>query len=120
MVGYSDHQYIKEKILIPLELNNTFGSIREVDTDDVMSGYYVGIEPDIKTEDYGSMLATAEDVGIFLRALNDGSLLIAHCLMKGNRISIHPFTCTNIQACFLATRVSQDTTQTSTRLSFNL
>jgi hypothetical protein len=24
---------------------------------------------------YGSMLATAEDVGIFLRALNDGSLL---------------------------------------------
>ena len=28
----------------------------------------------MKTEDYGSMLATAEDVGIFLRALNDGSL----------------------------------------------
>ena len=34
----------------------------------------VGIEEDIKTTDYGSMLATAEDVGIFLRALNDGSL----------------------------------------------
>ena len=39
-----------------------------------MSGYYVGIEEDIKTADYGSMIATAEDVGIFLRALNDGSL----------------------------------------------
>ena len=34
----------------------------------------LAIEEDIKTSDYGSMLATAEDVGIFLRALNDGSL----------------------------------------------
>jgi len=74
VIGYSHHQYIKEEILMPLGLNNTFSSIREVDIDDVMSGYYVGIESDIKTEDYGSMLATAEDVGIFLRALNDGSL----------------------------------------------
>ena len=32
------------------------------------------IGEDIKTTDYGSMIATAEDVGIFLRALNDGSL----------------------------------------------
>ncbi len=40
---------------------------------DVMSGYYVGYEEDFKTEENG-MLATAEDVGIFLRALNDGSL----------------------------------------------
>ena len=39
-----------------------------------MSGNYVGIEEDIKTADEGSMIATAEDVGIFLRALNDGSL----------------------------------------------
>jgi hypothetical protein len=39
-----------------------------------MSGYYVGVEEDIKTTDYGSMIASAEDVGIFLRALNDGSL----------------------------------------------
>jgi D-alanyl-D-alanine carboxypeptidase len=39
-----------------------------------MSGYYVGIEDDFKTENQG-MLATAEDVGIFLRALNEGSLL---------------------------------------------
>jgi D-alanyl-D-alanine carboxypeptidase len=79
VVGYSHQQYIKEEILIPLELNNTFGSLREVDIDDVMSGYYVGFESDIKTNDYGlngygSMVATAQDVGIFLRALNDGSL----------------------------------------------
>ena len=73
-VGYSHQQYIREEILIPLELSNTFGSLSEVDIDDVMSGYYVGIEDDIKTADYGSMIATAEDVGIFLRALNDGSV----------------------------------------------
>jgi D-alanyl-D-alanine carboxypeptidase len=73
VVGYSQHQYIKEEILIPLELNNTFFSLKEVDIDDVMSGYYVGYEPDLKTVEQG-MLATAEDVGIFLRALNDGSV----------------------------------------------
>jgi CubicO group peptidase (beta-lactamase class C family) len=73
VVGYSHHQYIKEEILIPLELNNTFGSLSEVNIDDVMSGYYVGYEEDFKTDEHG-MLATAEDVGIFLRALNDGSL----------------------------------------------
>lgn len=74
VLGYSKFQYIKEEILTSLGLKNTFGSIRDVNMEDVMSGYYVGIEDDIKTADYGSMIATAEDVGIFLRALNDGSL----------------------------------------------
>ena len=74
VVGYSHRQYIKEEILIPLGLKNTFGSLSEVDIDDVMSGYYVGIDKDFKTDDIGLMLATAEDVGIFLRALNDGSV----------------------------------------------
>jgi len=73
VVGYSHQQYIKEEILIPLELNNTFFSLKEVDLDDVMSGYYVGIDEDLKTNENG-MLATAEDVGKFLRALNDGSV----------------------------------------------
>ena len=49
-------------------------ALSEVVIDNLMSGYYVGIEHDIKTADYGSMIATAEDVGIFLRTLNDGSL----------------------------------------------
>ena len=73
VLGYSHHQYMKEKILIPLELKNTFFSITKVNLDDVMSGYYVGYEEDFKAREYG-MLATAEDVGIFLRALNDGSV----------------------------------------------
>jgi len=73
VLGHSHNQYIKEKILIPLELKNTFFSINEVDLEDVMSGYYVGYDEDFKTREYG-MLATAEDVAIFLRALNDGSV----------------------------------------------
>lgn len=73
VLGYSYQQYIKEKILIPLELKNTFFSLNEVDLADVMSGYYVGYDEDFKANEYG-MLATAEDVGIFLRALNDGSV----------------------------------------------
>ncbi len=73
VLGYNHHQYIREKILIPLELNNTFFSLDEVNLDDVMSGYYVGYDEDFKAREYG-MLATAEDVGIFLRALNDGSM----------------------------------------------
>ncbi|WP_424291889.1 serine hydrolase domain-containing protein [Eudoraea sp.] len=74
VLGYPHQQYIKEEILIPLGLKNTFGSLHEVDIEEVMSGYYVGLEEDFKTEDTGLMLATAEDVGKFLRALNDGSV----------------------------------------------
>ena len=73
-LGYGNFQFILEEILIPLNLNNTFGTLNEVNIDDVMSGYHVGHAFDLKTDNMG-MLATAEDVGIFLFALNDGSLL---------------------------------------------
>lgn len=73
VVGYGHEQYIREEILLPLGLKNTFFSLNEVNLDDVMSGYYVGYAKDFKTNENG-MLATAEDVGIFLRALNDGSV----------------------------------------------
>jgi hypothetical protein len=39
-----------------------------------MSGYYVGYEFDLKADDNGLMLATAEDLGAFIRALNNGSV----------------------------------------------
>lgn len=73
IIGYSHEQYIKENILLPLNLKNTFFSLKEVDLKNVMSGYYVGIDKDFKTNENG-MLATAKDVGSFLRALNDGSI----------------------------------------------
>lgn len=78
-LGYSHHQYIKNEILNPLGLKNTYSLLKEVNLDDVVSGYYIGYEYDVKMADFvapgGSMLATAQDVGIFLRALNNGSLL---------------------------------------------
>lgn len=73
VTGKPKFEYIKQHILKPLNLNNTFASINDVDLNNVMSGYHVGYDLDLKTEDVG-MLATAEDLGKFLRALNDGSL----------------------------------------------
>ncbi|MBC6998579.1 serine hydrolase domain-containing protein [Cytophaga sp. FL35] len=72
-LGYPNFQFIQKEVLKPMKLENTFGSLSEVDLGKVMSGYHVGYPDDLKTDDYG-MLATAEDVGMFLRALNDGSL----------------------------------------------
>ncbi|MCA9732843.1 MAG: beta-lactamase family protein [Deferribacteres bacterium] len=74
ILGYDHFQFIKENILMPLNLQHTFGSIHDVDINEVMSGYYVGYDSDLKTDDIGSMLATAEDLGKFIRALNDGSV----------------------------------------------
>jgi len=78
-LGYSHHQYIKNEILAPLGLTHTFSLLSEVDSGDVASGYDSHYDKDVKMLDFvvpgGSMVATAQDVGIFLRALNDGSLL---------------------------------------------
>ena len=74
VLGYQTFEYIQDEILNRLHLKSTYGSIHDVDLDDVMSGYYVGYEGDLKTDDIGVMLATAEDLGKFIRALNDGSV----------------------------------------------
>ncbi|MGB8374502.1 MAG: hypothetical protein WCE57_04210 [Salegentibacter sp.] len=59
----------------PLNLNNTYSLLSEVDLNNLLSGYDVDYDGDLKGQDFiipgGSMVAIAEDVGIFLRALND-------------------------------------------------
>jgi CubicO group peptidase (beta-lactamase class C family) len=72
VTGGDKFDYFRKTILNPLGLKNTFISIDQINMDQLMGGYYVGVEEDIKTTNYGSMIATAEDVGIFLRALNEG------------------------------------------------
>jgi CubicO group peptidase (beta-lactamase class C family) len=78
-LGYSYHQYIDSEILAPLGLTNTYNLFSEVEPEDVVSGYWYQYDEDLKPLDFtipgGSMVATAQDVGIFLRALNDGTLL---------------------------------------------
>ena len=77
-LGYSHHEFIHNEILVPLGLTNTYNLYSEVDSNDVMSGYLKGYDSDLKSLDHtrpgGSMIATAEDVGLFLRALIDGTL----------------------------------------------
>ncbi len=73
VTGKPKFDYIKKHILKPLQLTNTYNSINDININRVMSGYYVGYDKDLKTEDVG-MLATAEDLGKFLRALNNGSI----------------------------------------------
>ena len=78
-LGYSHRQYIRKEILDPLRLTHTFGLFSEVNPQDVESGYDTHFTGDAKKLDFvapgSSMVATAEDVGIFLRALNNGKLL---------------------------------------------
>jgi len=78
-LGYTHHDYIQAEILTPLGLTNTYNVYQNADTNRVMSGYLIGWDPDIRSWDFplpgGNMVATAEDVGTFLRALIDGSLL---------------------------------------------
>lgn len=78
-LGYSHHEYIKKELLAPLQLTRTYGLLAEADTSQMVSGYYTGYDGDLKTQNYvcpgGSMVSTAQEVGTFLRALHDGSLL---------------------------------------------
>ena len=48
VLGYGNFQFIQEEILMPLNLNNTFSSLSEVNIEDVMSGYHVGHPYDLK------------------------------------------------------------------------
>lgn len=77
-LGYHHQQYIQSEILTPLGLRHTFGALSDVDATKLSNGYFIGYDGDVKMLDIvapgGSMIATAEDTGIFLRALNDGSL----------------------------------------------
>ena len=79
VLGYRHQEYIESEILAPLGLTNTHFSLSQVEYEDVVSGYWYQYDDDLRYLDYvipgGSMVATAQDVGIFLRALNDGSLL---------------------------------------------
>lgn len=77
-LGYAHQVFIQTEILEPLSLSNTFHDYHDTDTNSVMNGYLKGWEPSVRSWEFslpgGNMLATAEDVGSFLRALIDGSL----------------------------------------------
>jgi CubicO group peptidase (beta-lactamase class C family) len=74
VLGYRHHQYVYSEILAPLGLTHTYFTLDEVGFQGVVSGDWYEYNDDLRHLG-GSMIATAEDVGIYLRALNDGSLL---------------------------------------------
>ncbi len=78
-LGHDYGHFIRQDILDPLNLSRTFISVDQVDTDDLMSGYVIGQDYDWKGVDFdspaGSMVASTQDVGLFLRALVEGTLL---------------------------------------------
>lgn len=80
-LGHSHHHYIDEALLAPLRLMQTFHSVAQVDPARLASGHHPSHAGDLKAVDHaapgGSMVATAQDVGKFLRALIDGTLLNA-------------------------------------------
>jgi len=73
VLGYPYFEYIKRELLTPLKLSNTYESVNDVPQDMLMSGYYAGYDDDVKHLNQG-YVASARDVGVFLRALNDGTL----------------------------------------------
>lgn len=78
-LGYPHQRYIEQQILAPLGLTHTYTSQHDVNPVDLASGHHYKVGADMKSLDFetpgGSMIATAQDVGVFLRALNDGTLL---------------------------------------------
>ena len=73
ITGAPHGQYIQKTLLAPLGLTRTFFSVNQVDKKALMSGYHLGYEQDVRYLDQG-YIATAQDVAIFLRALNEGTL----------------------------------------------
>lgn len=72
-LGYQNFQFIQKEILDPLQLDHTFSTIKDVNIEDIMSGYHKGYPFDLKTDDIG-MVAQAEDLAVFIRALNNSSI----------------------------------------------
>lgn len=64
--------YIKQTLLEPLGLKHTFFSVNDVDREDMISGYHLGYEEDLRYLEHG-YVSTAREVAIFLRALNEGT-----------------------------------------------
>ncbi|MGB0838466.1 MAG: serine hydrolase domain-containing protein [Flavobacteriaceae bacterium] len=72
-LGYEHYEFIQSEILDPLELKHTYKSLEQVDLQQVMSGYHQGYPYNLREDEHG-MLATAQDVGTFVKALNQGGV----------------------------------------------
>lgn len=72
ITGAPHGDYIKQTLLDPLGLERTFFSVNDVDQVEMMSGYHLGYEDDLRHLDHG-YVSSAKEVAEFLRALNEGT-----------------------------------------------
>jgi D-alanyl-D-alanine carboxypeptidase len=78
-LGGEHQRYIQHSLLGPLGLRHTFGRLELADPARMVSSYHPAHAGDLKHVPYtapgGSMVSTAQEVGVFLRALQSGTLL---------------------------------------------
>ncbi|MFG6432752.1 serine hydrolase domain-containing protein [Roseateles sp. LYH14W] len=95
-LGHSHQRYIEQALLAPLGLTHTYARVTLADAANLVSGHHPAHAGDLKTVDYpvpgGSMVATAQDVGVFLRALRDGVLLTADEQAIYSSVSVYEHT----------------------------
>ena len=76
-LGYNHRLFIQNEILSPLGMVNSYSLLGDTDVALLARGYWNGV--DRTEQDYvvpgGSMISTAQETGIFLRALATGNLL---------------------------------------------
>lgn len=72
ITGAPHGEYIKQTLLSPLGLKRTFFSINDVDKEEMMSGYHLDYEDDLRHLKHG-YVSSAKEVAVFLRALNEGT-----------------------------------------------
>lgn len=76
-LGISHTTFIKDNILNPLEMIDTYSLYSEIDPTRLAKGYWENVER--SQQEYlipgGSMISTVKDTATFLRALNKGELL---------------------------------------------
>lgn len=76
-LGYSHHDFVRNEILSPLGMVNTYSLLNETDASLLARGYWDGV--DRTAQNYvvpgGSMISTVRETGVFLRALATGDLL---------------------------------------------
>lgn len=72
-LGHDYFKAIESEILAPLGLENTFYSVNDVEEERLMGGYHIGYEQNFNLLEQG-VVATAQDVAVFIRALNEGTI----------------------------------------------
>ncbi|MGB0495107.1 MAG: serine hydrolase domain-containing protein [Kangiellaceae bacterium] len=78
-LGFDHKDYIKSDILTPLDLSETYLLYSDIEPERLVKGYWNNIER--SEQDYnipgGSMISTVKDIAVFIKALNEGTLLSA-------------------------------------------